>query len=191
MPEWVFGYGSLASPAEAHAVSDLGEPAAVELRGFSRAWNVAMWNPAPENVAKHYVDPATGERPEIFVAFLNAIRAPLRAMNGVIIPVDHETVERFDSREANYSRIDVTDGIDPCPRGRVWIYTATDAGLERYRVGARDRNVFVSREYHAYCRNAFAQRGGDQLRRYEETTSTPGCPLRPLTLKRAENLTGF
>src|SRR5687767_4476309 len=60
MPDWVFGYGSLASPSESHAISDVGSPEEACLTGFGRRWDVAMWNLDPLNDSKHYIDPATG-----------------------------------------------------------------------------------------------------------------------------------
>ena len=64
MTEYVFAYGSL-----------LGlEPAGpCTLRDHARGWDVAMDNTKTIPGYKFYVDPQTGERPAVYVAFL-AIR---------------------------------------------------------------------------------------------------------------------
>lgn len=191
MPEWVFGYGSLVSPAEAHEVSTLGAPRPAELRGFERSWNVAMANADPVNDGKHYVDPATGARPPIYVAYLNVSPVQGAACNGIVIPVDADTVVGFDRRELNYRRIDVTHSITPRVTGTVWTYTGTEGALERFRSGLAAGTVFVRDEYARYCRDAFEQRGPSALRRFDQTTRPPVCPSKSLVLRRVGDRARF
>lgn len=191
MPEWVFGYGSLVSPREAHAMADLGAPVPIELDGYRREWTVAMRNSAPENDAKHYVDPETGDRPDIYVVFLNVVPANGARCNGVAIPVDTEGLARFDEREVNYERIEVTDGVAEEFEGRVWTYTASRGGAERFRTGSRAGTAYIPDEYMAYCVAAFRERGEALLARFHATTAPPTVPQRSLKLLRASRLTGF
>ena len=184
MGEAVFGYGSLASPTEAHKLAASGEPEPIDVLGYARRWTVAMVNCAPENDAKHYVDADTGDRPDIYIAFLNIEPDPDAACNGVAIPVTHSTLDTFDRREVNYTRSDVSAATTPAWPGRLWGYTGTPEAVNRFQIGLAERRVYYPREYARYCRDAFASLGPGALRRYDETTEPPLCPARDLVLRR-------
>src|SRR5215218_6013856 len=97
MRVFVFGYGSLAS--------DGGTPA--RLHGYRRAWNVSMDNRVTIPGYKYYLDEA-GERPEVFVTFLNLVAGD--GVDGVVLEVPD--IAALDARERNYARVEVTGSID-------------------------------------------------------------------------------
>jgi hypothetical protein len=125
----IFGYGSLA-PGR-------GTPA--HLRGYRRAWNVAMDNRATIPGYKYYVD-AAGRRPEVFVTFLNLV--PGDGVDGVVIDADPVAL---DARERNYRRVDVSDAIDV--PGPVFAYIGLAEAVDRFEAGHREGRAVAQRAY--------------------------------------------
>jgi hypothetical protein len=131
---------------------------------------------------KHYVDPDSGERPAVFVTFLDLVEAGAdESVNGVVFPVSAEELELLDARERNYERREVTDRVDGATAGaRVWAYVGSAAGRARFDA-ARSRGLaVVDRAYLELVRTAFAALGDRALRRFDESTDPPGVPLRAL-----------
>ncbi len=166
MRTFVFGYGSLFRLAG-------GIPC--QLLGHRRAWNVAMDNRRTIPGYKYYVDPETGERPAVHVAFLNVYPAPEGRLNGVAFPVTQGVLERLDRRERNYDRIDVTPRLDVDLGGTVWTYLGSEAARERFEAGT----AVVSQDYFDAVREAFAAVGG--LDEFDRSTDRLTVPLRRLT----------
>src|SRR3954452_9313466 len=77
--QFVFGYGSLVEALDAGG-------RAAHLDGYRRRWQVAMDNSRDLPGYKYYVDPRTGERPRVFVAFLDLAPDPRARVNGVLFP---------------------------------------------------------------------------------------------------------
>lgn len=95
----VFGYGSLVVPgAETFT-----------LPGWRRTWGVAMDNRVEIPGYKVYEDPETGERPAVFVAFLDLVPDPEASVEGTLLEV--ADVAPLDRRERNYRRVEVLPGI--------------------------------------------------------------------------------
>ena len=140
---FVFAYGSLLPRA------DSGEETAVvcHLDGFRRGWNVAMDNAVTIPGYKYYVDEGTGERPEIYVSFLNIWPAPGNRVNGVAYEVDEEILPLLDLRERNYDRHEVTARVDSGIPGRVWAYVGQAEARERYEIGRARSTAVVSERY--------------------------------------------
>ena len=131
---------------------------------------------------KHYLDPDSGERPPVFVTFLDLVEAGADgSVNGVVFPVSGEELELLDARERNYERREVTDRVDGAAAGaRVWVYVGSEAARTRFEA-ARSRGLaVVDRAYLELVRNAFAVRGTRALRRFDESTAEPGVPVRAL-----------
>src|SRR5436853_2805960 len=84
---------------------------------------------------KHYLDPETGERPAIYVAYVDLATESRSSVRGVVFAVDERTLVALDRRERNYERIDVTGRIEPAPDGRVWTYRGTADARERFARG--------------------------------------------------------
>lgn len=168
---YVFGYASLVGMREPFAVGGVEhEPLAGRLRGFRRRWGAAMDNWDAANDHKYFVDPSTGERPRLRVAYLDIEPSEDGHVNGLAIPVDAARLSVLDAREVNYTRIDVSSAFEPTLPQSVFTYVGTDAARERCRRGAADGDVFVSRDYVAAVRRAFESLGRDALAEFERAT---------------------
>jgi cation transport regulator ChaC len=134
----VFGYGSL--PAERG-----GTPC--RLRDHRRDWDVAMDNREVIPGYKVYVDPDTGERPPVHVAYLSIVPAAGESVDGVAFPATDAELAALDRRERNYDRCDVTDLLDADLGGRVWAYVGSADGRRRLADGRRRGTAVVVRGY--------------------------------------------
>ncbi|MDQ1307861.1 MAG: hypothetical protein QG671_3695 [Actinomycetota bacterium] len=181
---WVFGYGSLVAVEEAEflvggKVAQLGT-----LANWRRGWNVAMDNASAASDTKHFVDPDTGHRPAIFVAWLNVYACPGARVNGVFLPVTAAALAALDARERNYRRVEVsadTSLASPLP---IWTFTGLAAGLKRFRVGQATGTLVVSSDYHELCLAAFLSRGQMFADTFGDSTDPLPAPLRRLILVR-------
>jgi hypothetical protein len=168
---YVFGYASLVGLREAFAADEVEhEPIACHLHGFRRNWGAAMDNWDAANDHKYFVEPSTGERPHLRVAYLDVEPSEGSAVNGLAIPVDAARLAVLDAREVNYSRIDVTRAFEPPIPQPVFTYVGTEAARERCRRGTADGNVFASRDYVVAVRRAFELLAPDALAEFERTT---------------------
>jgi hypothetical protein len=113
---------------------------------------------------KHYVDPASGERPAVMVAFLDLVPDPESAVNGVVFEVDD--LAALDERERNYERREARPGV--------WAYFGTEAARERFERGP----TVICRDYYEGVRESFDRLG--ELARFESSTDTPSVPIRDL-----------
>lgn len=187
MSAYVFGYASLVALEDAGAVPG-------RLRGWRRHWGVAMNNWEGGERAKHFLDPETGERPRIRVAYLDVYERSGAAVNGVALPVDAARLAELDAREINYERVEVGDAFEPAAAmpavdsrsagvaWRVFTYVGLDAARERCRRGHADGNAFVSRDYAAGVRLAFERLGKDALAEFDRTTDPLPFPQRDLSV---------
>ena len=132
----VFGYGSL--PAEEGGIP-------CRLRDHRRGWDVAMDNRETVPGYKIYVDPETGERPHVHVAYLSITPHPGEHVDGYAFPVTEEQLAELDERERNYDRHDVSDLVDV--DGHVWAYVGSRAGRRRLAEGRRRGSAVISRGY--------------------------------------------
>ena len=94
---------------------------------------------------KFYVDPATGERPAVFVTFVCIWPEPGARVEGVVFEVDEDGLAALDRRERNYDRRDVSAHVDG--DGPVWAYLASAAGRARFAAGRSAGTAVVSEEY--------------------------------------------
>lgn len=180
---YVFGYGSLVAMKDEAMLA--GRPwAAVpgRLRDHRRHWGAAMNNWEATALEKHFVDPDSGEQPRIRVAYLDLDERPGSSVNGLAIPVDARRLAEFDLREGNYLRVDVSAAFEPALPRPVFVYRATEEARERCRRHDPEAEVFVSRDYVAAVRGAFAALGEGQLEEYERTTEPLDFPERHLRL---------
>ena len=115
------------------------------LRDHRRGWGVAMDNRRTIPGYKFYVDPATGERPAVFVTFVCIWVEPGASVAGVVFEVDDDGLAALDRRERNYDRRDVSAHVDG--DGPVWAYLASDAGRSRFAAGRAAGIAVVSEEY--------------------------------------------
>lgn len=209
---WVFGYGSLADVERLERF--LGRRLAPEevvfgrLRGYRRSWNVATDNRLDLPGYKMYLDPKTGERPEVYVTFLNlrpvadgsgAVSNPEvangAAVNGVAFRVSEDDLDRIRARERNYRLIEVTGhwisestGGGPARRGRsepgpphrILVSVGRPEAVERFREGRQAGRAVVRTGYRRQVHAAFRSRGGAWWKEFRRTTDPPGIPERDL-----------
>lgn len=100
----IFGYGSLICPASisrtlGRDVSPC-ELAVTRLHGYRRTWDLVDVVVDADNQPQRLV-------------FLNLQPDPSASTIGVCFPVTPQELTRFDQRERNYDRVDVTDQIEP------------------------------------------------------------------------------
>lgn len=179
MSDFVFGYASLVG---------FDEPAALpgRLNGFRRFWGAAMDNWDAVNDPKHFVDPETGERPRIRVAYLDIYEQEGSSVNGLALPVDEARLAALDEREVNYERVDVSGAFEASGgerndrHGAVFTYTGTEAARERCRAGIAESNICVSAGYVAALRSAFERLGTGALDEFDRTTDSLTLPERDL-----------
>ena len=176
---YVFGYGSLAELTEPLAIGERLFPALPgRLHGFRRRWGVAMNNWEASADEKHFVDPESGLKPSLAVAYLDIEAAPGEAVNGLAVPVDAARLGELDSREINYERIDVSSAFEPPSAHAVFAYRGTAAA--RRRAAADGVEIFASRQYVERIERAFAALGPGQLDEYRRTTEPLPFPVREL-----------
>ena len=125
----IFGYGSLTPRGAAPAF----------LRGYRRAWTVAMDNTTTIPGYKYYVDPA-GRRPQVVVTFLNLV--PGDGIEGVVFEGD---VDELDARERQYERVDVARALGM--PGPVYAYIGRPEAVARYEAARAGRRAVAQRSY--------------------------------------------
>jgi hypothetical protein len=169
---WVLAYGSLLVRAGGHGIP-------VVLHDHRRRWNVAMDNSRDLPGYRYFRDSATGERPDVAVAFVNAIREPGAHLNAVAFPVTDD-LAALDARERNYERVEVGPLVEPALDARVWAYLGLDASRARFERARERGRAVVSRAYHDAVRAGFAALGPEALDEFDRTTDPPDVPLRDL-----------
>ena len=126
----VFGYASLRALG--------GRPA--RLRGWRRVWGVAIDNRVAIPGYKRYLDPRTGEPPEVHVGFLDIVEDPESTVDGVLL--EAASLDVLDARERNYVRRAVEiDGE------MVWTYVGSPEGRARLADGLRTGTLVVDAAY--------------------------------------------
>jgi hypothetical protein len=162
----VFGYGSLNAEAATR-------PA--ELTGWRRTWGVAMDNTVDLPGYKHYVDEATGERPAVFVAFLDIEPAVGETVPGAVFAVDDARLAELDARERNYARVDVVTSAGPAVA-----YAGLPEARERRRRGVAEGRCLGPRRYHDEVRAGFERLTPGGGARFDEKTGPLPGPLADL-----------
>ncbi len=182
---WVFGYGSLVSPASFGATVGRNVMVGVDffaadVVGYGRRWNYGVMH-----TAGFWRDAAGVERERTIVA-LGVVAEPGEAVNGVVGWVDDDELVALDRRERHYDRVDVADSctihgaVDV--RGSIVVYVPNPDAIGHYE-SARDRGeAAIELRYWELVDRAFAALGPDQQRRYHDTTPAPDVPV--LTLRR-------
>ena len=176
---YVFGYGSLVELTQPLAVDGRLYPAVPgRLNGFRRRWGVASNNRVTTDAQKHFLDPESGLKPKVAVAYLDIEEAAGEAVNGLAIPVDPNRLAELDLREGNYRRAEVSAAFEPALTHTVFVYHGTEPA--RVRAAENGEHVYVSRQYVERVRRAFTALGPGQLEEYERTTGPLPFPARDL-----------
>ena len=125
---------------------------------------------------KYYVDPVSGDRPPVDLAFLDITPAVDDTVNGVCVPVTSDQLTTLDRREQQYDRIDVGARF-PMVAGPVWVYIGSAQGRERRRAGDLNGTTVVAREYRDSVLHGFDKLGERERLAFETSTSPCGCPV--------------
>jgi cation transport regulator ChaC len=179
---WVFGYGSLVSPAS--MATTIGrvvasrDVAVAHLDGYGRRWNYGSmhlrgdWHHDGSTVTQG------------LVVSLGLVVAGSETCNGVVVRVTADELAQLDWRERDYERTDVTDLTrrdDDRPTERVMTYVPRASAIERYEAARDRRHAGIRRSYWELVSAAFSDLGGDHLDRYE-TTPSPDVPVVDMAL---------
>lgn len=176
---WVFGYGSLVSPASmARTIKRVAEPGVdffeAELAGYGRRWNYGV----EHIVATWTLDDGTAIDDGVIVA-LGIIESANDAVNGVIASLTDAEMAYLDRRERNYDRVDVTSVITTAAETSdpIYVYVPRVSAIERYE-SAREQGIAgVRRTYWDTVESAFGEFGDEQRDRYRSTTPDPDVPI--------------
>jgi cation transport regulator ChaC len=161
---FVFGYGSLLAPADGQL--------RCRLRGYRRAWGVAMDNRRTIPGYKVYLDGA-GDRPEVFVAFLDLVADAGASVGGIAFPVGPDELAALDARERNYARVDVTSLVDAAVGGPVFAYLGLPEARARLASARSAGTAVIARGYLEAVEAGAAAAG--------EVLDPPDLPVRDLT----------
>ena len=181
MSTWVFGYGSLVSPASTaetigRVVGSDDDYGPALLDRFGRRWNYgslrqrATWS-GPFGRVEGGI-----------VVSLGIEAAPAERTNGSVVRVDGDELARLDRRESDYDRVDVTSLITSAvlpPGATVMTYVPRASAIERYVRSRDERRGAVRQGYVDLVRQAFADLGVGELDRYHATTPDPDVPTVP------------
>jgi hypothetical protein len=126
---------------------------------------------------KYYVDPLTGSRPDVLVAFLSISPTIGGRVNGRLVEVSGGELDELDRRERNYSRVDVSAAVQPAVDGVVWAYIGRPAAVERLERGLASGRVVIPDHYYADVRRGFAAGGRGVLEEFDELTVPPAAPI--------------
>src|SRR3954452_8269703 len=158
--QFVFGYGSLVEALDAGGRG-------AHLEGWRGRWPGAMDNSVDLPGYKYYVDPRTGERPRVFVAFLDLAPDPHTRVNGVLVPVTDERLQELDTRERNYERRLVAS--DP----PTYAYIGTPEARARFETGP----TVIARAYRDMVHAGFEQLGETHADLFAGSTDPPAVPI--------------
>lgn len=158
----LFGYGSLV-PGDAGA-------RLATLTGWRRTWGVAMDNSADIPGYKHFEDAETGDRPAVWVAFVDIESGDDGVVTGTVSEIGEDDLPALDARERNYRRERVRTSA-----GDAWAYVGSPEGRERLRRATREGRCVVARDYLDRVHAGFAALIPDGVARFErETGPRPG-----------------
>jgi Gamma-glutamyl cyclotransferase, AIG2-like len=179
--EFVFGYGSLAAPPDGVVASRArrADGFVCDLRGHRRQWGVAMDNRRDLPGYKHYTD-ARGERPPVFVCFLDIVLDPSSSVNGLCVPVDPARLAALDARERNYERLDVSRSVD-AGGARVWAYVGRRASRLRMRRAVAAGRAVIDAGYLSAVTDGFRALGAGEWEACAPSLGPGSLPVLALT----------
>jgi len=176
---WVFGYGSLVSPASvAHTIGRTVDRrhgfATAQLAGYGRRWNYGSLRQRGDwHGPNGWVEAGV-------VVCLGLVVARDEGCNGAVVRVTDDELGLLDRRESDYDRIDVTDLVtiehDVIAR-RIVTYVPRPAAIERCRRASEAGRAAVERRYHRLVEDAFRALGTQALDAYATLTPAPEVPI--------------
>lgn len=179
---WVFGYGSLVSPASlARTIGRLTKPGTgfhpATLAGYGRRWNYGVGHVTGSWTAVDGREISDGT-----IVALGLVESVDEKVNGAIASLTADELADLDHRERNYDRVDVSHLIDDIDdvdlEGLpVFAYVPRASAVERYEA-ARDAGTGAVRQtYWDLVDDAFGVLGAGERDRYHESTPAPDVPV--------------
>ncbi|RLE25152.1 MAG: hypothetical protein DRJ50_03455 [Actinobacteria bacterium] len=175
---WVFGYGSLVSPASmARTIGRVVDPttefAIAHLHGYGRRWNYGSLHRRGD-----WSDDGM-EVTQGLIVSLGLEESTDESCNGAAIRVTADELAQLDWRERDYERTDVTDHVELDGRtiaGRIVTYVPRVSAVDRYEQ-ARDRGrAAVEQRYWDLVHTAFDALGSGHRERFSSTPA-PDVPV--------------
>ena len=178
---WLFGYGSLVSPASLATTIGRHPGDAVSVAhvdGYGRRWNYGS-----KVLRGDWVNDGVKVVGGLVVS-LGVAAAGDESCNGVVFDVDDDELAALDWRERDYERVDITDqttverdGFD----GPVQVYVPRASSIERYEVARDEGRAAIRQSYWTLVEDAFAALGGQHAEWYGRTPA-PDIPVADITL---------
>ena len=205
---WVFGYGSLVSPASLAPTLGRSGPDDIravpaELIGFGRRWNYGSLT--LRGSWRHDDVLVSG-----IVISLGLESAEAETCNGVLVQVTDDELARLDWRERDYERTDVTEQIGlghggsderavvadhavvaehAVVDGRIVTYVPRPSAVDRYLAARDDGRAAVRLAYWDLVHDAFSGLGRSALDRFTSHTPAPDVPIADVHLAPVERST--
>ena len=180
---WLFGYGSLVSPAS--LASTIGrDPGAgmhiAHVDGYGRRWNYGSKVLRGDWI--HEDRTIVGG----LVVSLGVVAADGEACNGVVFDVDDDELAALDWRERDYERVDITEMTSVDVEqfdGRVQVYVPRQSSIERYEQARDEGRAAIRQSYWTLVEDAFAALGDHHAEWYGRTPA-PDIPVADISLYR-------
>lgn len=181
---WVFGYGSLVSPASfgstlGRALRPGTDFFEAELGGFGRRWNYGVMHTAGTTVD------ASGATRAWTIVALGLEPAVGERVNGVVGWVTEPELVALDRRERHYDRVDVTALTDVDARctapGPIVTYVPRPEARRHFESARDAGRAAIERRYWDLVDAAFAAMGPRHHAAYHATTPDAGLPIVDLT----------
>jgi len=166
-----------------------------ELAGFARDWEVAYMNQDSERDGDYWVDPESGERPDIAIVGLGIERDSTSNCNGLAIPVTSELLAAYDDTETRaYYRSENLSNLFTYKAGEdtfrldlpIWTYIARVPSVLLFEQQNDIDNAFIPAQYKEKVRSnisALDQEAGQA--RFTASTIKQICPDMVLDLKQS------
>lgn len=188
---WVFGYGSLVSPASVAVTigrevtpGDGFRPATLD--GHGRRWNYGSLRQRAD-----WHGPFGAVDGGIVVS-LGVVESPEEQTNGAVVRVTSDELGRLDRRESDYDCVEVTELIrldDAAGVDVVKTYVPRVSAIDRYERARVERRAAVGQGYVDLVERAFADLGDEELDRYRATTPQPDVPVVEFAAVRLDDRT--
>lgn len=165
-PTYVFGYGSLISPASAS--QSLGRELSSNdlicsrLKGYVREWS------AFRDIRG--IVPQLNSSGIDYIASLNVRKQSNGTVNGALFEVSATEIEHLNARESNYLRIDVSDSVFEAPTNST-VYTYASYPIPSPEIA--NSKAITRRDYLDLVESAFDLMGPGQLDEFRLTTAPP------------------
>ncbi len=184
---YVFGYGSLVSLKSLENSLNRSTDSQMNYRNcylhdYARVWNLGMDNAVVVPNYKSYIEPKTQARPNVFITFLNSQRSPKSKIYGILFEVSEDELDKLDSRERNYSRVDVTEFLECDIDGIGWVYTGMKDSILAFEHAASANRSVIPSSYLETVTSAYDSLAVGRLDEFHQSTISNSLPTMDLQL---------